>query len=364
MEKAPGETTEVPKSPRRLLVFALLWTAVSLALLGGVGLRPLWRHLSSQGWPEVPCVIQRFEVSAEPGRNPQFLPDLVFQYQWEGRSYTGTRLWPETKGRDDYEKFADIREPLLLASGGNSPSPAGAKTTCRVNPGNPAEAALRPEEWDIAGGRIFAAVFFSFFVLIGVGLLVGLTVKRFAYARHPPLVLEAVFSLFATLGLGGLLLGVLPMAVEWNRMADWKEVPAEIIWSRLAKHGGGRGGPTYSIDLFYRYQFGQREYRSTRVLDGPRTQAAKSKQAFIDAHPPGAPLRVFVDPAKPWHAVVDRNIGSLPWLVLIFGAFLAMGVWGLHWVWRDRRVEKQAPPPRAPRTRQARKARRRARWKK
>ncbi len=334
-------------------MFGLIWTAFS-SIFVVVGLGIAWKGMRVGGWDKVPCEIERFEIRAEMTKDPVFTPDLVFRYEIDGRRYEGTRLWPNKKGSDDYEDLAEIREALAQGPEGPRASPAGTVTECRVNPADPAEATLRGKGFaDLLGGLAFAG-FGGFFVLIGIGLLVGgirktgPRMKSAGSSREaPPFVGLIAFLFFGVAGLamlGGL---VLPKALEWASMRGWQPTPAEVIWSRVRSNSSS-DGTTYAVDLFYRYEVGGKEYRANRynVLGGS-SSGHSGKQAVVHAHPPESRLEVFVDPAKPWRAVVKRDLGWGALFALFPLPFMAVGVGGLWWYFRRR---KQGPSVSRPRT--------------
>jgi hypothetical protein len=343
-----------------LIVFGLIWTAFSSIFLV-VGLGIAWKAVTVGGWDKVPCEIERFEIRAEMKKDPVFTPDLVFRYEIDGRRYQGTQLWPNKEGSDDYEDLAEIREALAQGPEGTRASPAGTVAECRVNPADPSDATLRGKGLaDVAGGLTFA-LFGGFFVLIGIGLLIagikgaGPSAKSSRSAREaPPFVVLIFFLFFGVAGLGMLGGLVVPKALEWASMRGWQPTPAEVIWSRVRSKNSS-DGTTYAVDLFYRYEFGGREYRANRYdVMGGSSSGHSGKQAVVRAHPAKSRLEVFVDPAKPWRAVVRRDLGWGALFALFPLPFLAVGVGGLWWFFRRRKQGPTVSPPRPSRPMAAR----------
>jgi hypothetical protein len=330
------------KRPPGLLVFGLIWTAFS-SIFVVIGLGITWKAMKVGAWDKVPCEIERFEIRHDLKKDPVFTPDLVFRYEIDGRRYQGTRLWPDKKGSDDHEDLAEIRESLALGPEGPRESPAGTVAECRVNPADPSDAVLRGKGFaDLLGGLAFA-LFGGFFVLIGIGLMFGKMQGAGARAKSsgstkeaPPFVVLVFFSLFGLVGLGVLGGLVLPKALEWAAMRGWQATPAEVIWSRVRSKSDS-DGTTYAVDLFYRYQVGGREYRSNRYdLMGGSSSGRSGKLEVVRAHPAKSRLEVYVDPAKPWRAVVRRDLGWGALFALFPLPFLAFGVGGLWWFFRRR----------------------------
>ncbi|TAE78009.1 MAG: DUF3592 domain-containing protein [Verrucomicrobia bacterium] len=316
-----------------LIVFGLIWTAFSSVFVV-LGLSGLWKAVTVSGWERVPCEIERFEIRANAGKTPAFAADLRFHYEFDGRKYHGSHLWLEKEDGDDYEDLAEIREKFFRGA-------AGRQIECRVNPERPVESALLGSNaGQILGASCFV-VFGLFFVMIGVGLLRLGFKSGGARARSagsssdaPPFVTTVFFLFFAVAGLG--LLGglILPKALDWASMQRWKSVDAEVIWSRV-KHKSGSDGATYAVDLFYRYEFDGREYRSNRYdILGGSSSGRSGKEAIVKAHPAKSRLEVFVNPVEPWHAVVKRDLGWWGWFALFPLPFLGIGFGGLWWMLR------------------------------
>lgn len=339
------QSTSEPTPPKRqpgLIFFGLIWTAFS-SIFVVVGLGVAWKGVAVGGWDKVPCEIERFEIRADMKEDPVFTPDLVFRYEIDGRRYQGTRLWPQREGSDDYEDLAEIREALARGPEGPRESPAGTVTECRVNPADPADATLRGKGFaDLLGGLVFA-LFGGFFVLIGIGLLLGgikgtgAKTKSGGSSREaPPFLVGAFFLFFGVAGLGLLVGLVLPKALEWASMRGWQPTQAEVIWSRVRSKSDS-DGTTYAVDLFYRYEIGGKEYRANRYnLLGGSSSGRSGKLAVVRAHPAKSRLEVYVDPERPWRAVVRRDLGWGALFALFPLPFLAVGFGGLWWSFRRR----------------------------
>lgn len=300
-----------------------------------VGLWSLWGAVGKSRWDEVPCTLGKFEIVASP-KDPSFRPDLSFSYEYAGQRYTGTRLWADREGTDDYQKLSDIREPLFIGPEGFRSSLEGLATTCRVNPGNPAEAVLRfNRTGDFVLGTVFT-IMGSLFAMIGLSLSFGsLSRTMHSPAEGAPGAVGtgfsvAAFGLFALAGFGVLFGVVVPKAREWFAMRSWQETTAEVISGKVGSHRGNKGGTTYSVDFFYRYDFGGREYRSNRYdLLGGSSSGYDAKADVVRAHAARSKLQVFVDPEKPWHAIVKRSPGWWGLFALFPLPFIAVGVGGI-----------------------------------
>ncbi len=344
-----------------LVLFGIVWTAFS-SIFVGVGLSSVGKEFSTWKRDRVPCLIDRFEIRADQGSKPPFQPDLVFRYVVDGREYTGTRLWPEKKGVDDYEDLAEIREELGQGPEGPLERIQGVAAECRVNPADPADASLLGSGMgQVVFGGIFA-LFGGFFVLIGLAMVFGgFSGKQTRTPRSEKggdgasgCVVVVLFVMFGLAGLGMFGGLMLPKAIEWVSMRGWQETPATVIWSRVVEKDGDDGS-TYAVDLFYRYNFDGREYRSNRYdLIGGSSSGSAGKREVVRGYPPGSALTVFVDPEEPWRAVVQRNPGWWGLFFLFPLPFMSIGFGGLWWYFKKRREGNSVSRPLARRAAAAR----------
>lgn len=131
--------------------------------------RSYLRAREMRSWPEVPCVILSSELEERRHdlQSPrEFRVNVTFGYEWNGERRTSDRLSlrgsPWTSKRDLIEKRA-------------TEFPAGLRTTCRVRPGDPGFAILKPDS--LAPG--YSIWFPALFVVGGLGIAVrALTANR------------------------------------------------------------------------------------------------------------------------------------------------------------------------------------------
>lgn len=308
-----------------LLIFGIIWTAFS-SIFVVVGLKGALNEGKVQGWEEVPCAIEKFEITASKKNDPPFRPDVVFTYDHGGGKREGTKLWQDKEGVDEYEDLSELREKLW----------SDLDATCRVNRENSDEAVLIMDQSSIWGGLGFAA-FGGGFVLVGVGLIVAaIKGKNKAKAKSAKneegmggLLGCGFFGVFAVAGLGIFFGVVVPGAVTYFKMKGWEETSAEVIWSRVQSHSSD-DGTTYSVDVFYKYRVGDREFRSNRWdVTGGSSSGRSGKAEVMKAHPKGKKFVCFVDPDEPWRAVVHRKLGWWGLFGLFPLPFIAVGVGGL-----------------------------------
>jgi hypothetical protein len=333
------------------LAFGLFWTAFSsIFVAAGVGMA--WSSLGTLAWDKVPCVVERFEIREDPAKNEPFTAEVSFRYEAAGKMRTGTKLTSSGGGRSDYHKLAELRERFFA---GGAPAtdpfaveaPAGPRrepAQCRVNPADPDDAVLLADTGGIWGGLIFAT-FGGCFVAIGIGMIVasrsaskaakiGARTAAPAGNDSPRAILFPFFFLFGAAGLGVLLGLVVPAWFQFFSARTWVETPATVVWSRVRSHSDS-DGTTYSADVFYRYEFNGREYRSNRrsFFSGSSSGHA-GKQNTVDEHPPGKPIVCYANPRRPWEAVLERGLGWWALFTLFPLPFLAVGFFGLRWLLR------------------------------
>jgi len=291
-------------------------------LLGG----SLLKSIKTYGWTEVPATMIQSEVIHEIERDEPFRLNVSYHYQWEGRERTSDKYSFSKPTFDNYDEAAKAVSEL----------PTGAATVCFVNPQNPTETILRRDGLWLG---LFLVIPLTF-VVVGAGGIFFTWAPANARAealsapptnsnpRVPTMLFGAVFAL-----VGGALLvfWFLPTITKSLASSGWKETPCTVISSQVKSHSDN-DGTTYSVDIFYRYVFNGREYRSNRYeVFSASSSGRRAKAAVVKQHPPGSATVCFVNPENPQEAVLKRGVG---WSVL-FGivpiAFLLLGLWVL-WI--------------------------------
>lgn len=157
--------------------------------------------------------------------------------------------------------------------------------------------------------------------------------------------LLGLFALpFAAVGVGMLLLSVLPTLYDWARMQWWQPVPATLVSARLDTSRSSKSS-SYTVKASYRYQVAGREYQGDRVAisgggdnvgDFQEALGARLEQALRD----GAPVQVWVSPSDPSEAVIDRSLrpGLLALKMVFVVVFGGVGVGLLVHVLRPTRA--------------------------
>ncbi|MEI7910379.1 MAG: DUF3592 domain-containing protein [Verrucomicrobiota bacterium] len=340
------------------VIFAVVWISFSCMFVS-IGGGSFWKSLVQSTWQRVPCVVDEFQILDDPKQNEPFSTKVTFHYEAGGRERSGHHLYPArvpaaksgrkaeaedagnpaaNDGREsDYEKLANLQHQYLGA-------PAA---VCLVDRNDPDHAALMVKRGDFWGSLAFTG-FGLCFVGIGVGLLLqsirqirggvaaaaALTGQQRQSSQLSPLIGVPFFGLFAAAGCGMFCVISVPIVRNLVASSSWVETPATVVWSQLRTHSGDKGS-TYSPDIFYRYTFSGKAYRSNRsnlldVSSGGRS----GKEEVVRANPPGKAITCYVNPRQPWEVVRNRALG---WSVL-FGLFplpfMGIGLGGLWFVLR------------------------------
>ena len=153
---------ETTRSGRWFLVLL----GLTVALIGGlfVGLlgRSFLRAREMRAWPEVPCVILTSEVEErihDPQSPPEFRHNVSFGYEWLGEPRTGDHVSLRGSAWSSKHELAAKRAAEY---------PTGMTTTCRVDPGHPDFAVLKPDS--LAPG--YSIWFPGLFVVGGLGIAI------------------------------------------------------------------------------------------------------------------------------------------------------------------------------------------------
>ncbi len=318
-------------------VFALF--GIVFAIFGFSVLRTEAAHAS---WAATPCEILHFEIRHDRNRSDPFSADVAFRYLVPEGALESDKLHPSSSHYKEVRDLYEVKASVLGWQPGQPPPPFPIDGICYVNPQIPEEAYLirKPHSW-------VAAALFPLFGLTFASIGIGIMWSGFASRRKgkpvttatpdgemPPKFLIPFFLLFALVGAGTFAFLFLPMAKNWMAAKSWDEVPAEVVWSALRTHSGS-DSTTYSADILYRYQFEGHDYLSnTRSLMSSSSSNRSAHARRVEEHPPGTPITSFVNPERPWQAVVDPSIGAAALFALIPLAFFGVGLGGLVYTLR------------------------------
>lgn len=328
-----------------LIGFGIIWTLFS-SLFFLFGIKSIYDGIGRSQWSEVSCEVTEFKIPGnKPNLDPPFQPKVKYRYNWEGSTRHGDKLRPNKDGEEKFEKLGEIFEQYRN----------GKLKTCYVNPENPDESALVINNSDTLNGLI-PTLIGAGFMAIGFGLItlgrrekknktLALSSQTNTSDDTPAIILIPFFSVFALAGLGILFFVVVPAAIKYSAAKGWQETPAKVIWSKLRSHSSD-DGTTYSVDIFYRYAFNDRVYRSnTGSYTRSSSSGRASKEKIIKAHPRGAKIVCYVNPEKPWQAIRKRDLGWSALFALFPLPFIAIGIGGLWWMLRKHKKNTPTQNP-------------------
>lgn len=310
-----------------------LGTAIFLTFFGGffgglplMGVMQEWKSSNTNSWIETPCVFEQSALKSENGK-PALA--LSYQYDWLGVtrvsetiSATGNHYDSQLAAKRDLERW----QP-------------GSRHKCYVNPEPPYSAVLRQ-----TGSHINLAEigFFSIFIFIGFGLIIGGWASYFRRNRNPNApsapsrsnhshsgkLAGILFSfLFMAIGLGVTYALLVRPILAQRASVDWIQVPATIISSEVGEHRGD-DSTTYSVDIHYSYSYEEKPYTSDRYAfsSGGSSSGRGAKQQIVNKYPAGKEITIFINPLKPFDAVIIRELTNDIWFGLIPLVFFFAGL--------------------------------------
>lgn len=161
----------------------------------------------------------------------------------------------------------------------------------------------------------------------------------------------ALFALpFAGVGIGALLLAVLPTLYDWTRMQSWQPVEATLVSANLHT-SRSKNSNTYRVTASYRFQVTGQEVQGSRVAinegsdnigDFNQQLGTRLERALRD----GKTVRAWVNPSDVADSVIDRSLrwGLVAfWMVFVL-AFGGVGVGLLAYVWHVRKKDAARRP--------------------
>jgi hypothetical protein len=106
----------------------------------------------------------------------------------------------------------------------------------------------------------------------------------------------------------------------------WIETPCKVIWSHVRSHQSD-DGTTYSVDIFYEYQFDGETHRSNNYgFFGGSSSGHAGKKEVVDQYPRGSDQVCFVNPNLPEEAVLKPGWSWSAFLALFPLVFGGVGL--------------------------------------
>jgi len=306
-----------------LTLFFLVFLAAGLLFTGLMAME-LVQQVRQRDWPAVPCTIVRSGVGGE-STDGSYAASVEYRYEWQGRALTSSVIKTGYSGSESWNDAQSLVDAY----------PAGAASTCYVNPANPVEAVL--DRGSLWFGLILLIPLI--FVAIGAGGIWFAWRKRRPEAERPissrapgsgaaaRWVPVAVFAVFFLVGAGVFVAFCIPMYANYLAARDWTPTPCTIIVSEVQSHSGSKGGTTYNVHILYEYEVAGKTYRRDRyTFMGGSSSGREGKAAVVDAHPAGSKAVCYRNPANPRDAVFDRGwqweylLGLIPLVFVLGGA--------------------------------------------
>jgi hypothetical protein len=290
----------------------------------------VWKQVGPRFWTETPCRMLESDVVPNEKRSPKpYLLKVRYAYEAGGREHVGDVY---RVGESAFKSRAEAEE-LAERHG------AGVEAVCYVDPNDPSKAVLAHGiPW--IGLMIFLPLIFVLVGAVGVYAMwkTGSKPKEnrsiSAGARSGKGVGCLVFTIFLITGATGtFFLLVAPL----GRVLDarnWIATPCTIISSEVGYHRG-EDSATYSIDIYYRYEFDGREYRTDRYdFMGGSSSGRERKARVVRDFPAGSTQTCWVNADRPDEAVLNRDFrpvmlfGLIPLVFVVIGAIGLLGGFG------------------------------------
>lgn len=333
-------------------IIGRIFGSVFFAIFGAAGLffcvllvRDMYQNARTYTWIKTDCVVLDSKVTdnASRGDSP-YVFVMKYQYTWEGKEMTSDAYSLKAVTYSQYDEAKALTQKFK----------ADTRSICYVNPQSPKQAILkRPTLW-----LGFFLVIPLIFVAIGFGGLYATwrgTKKEVAEVPKPitakslkgsNVVAMAFFLLF--FGAGSLVawfLAIHPALKNWQAKS-WQVTPCTILSSRVQSHSG-EDGSTYSVDILYTYEFQGQAYKSSRYDFVPGSSSGyDGKAKIVSRYPQGLKTTCYVNPSAPYEAILSRGFRSdmLWWGILFPIPFLAVGLGGLIFTFRNRRAKSASSP--------------------
>jgi hypothetical protein len=263
-------------------------------------------------WQSVPCEIVESEVRESTYPSPWF---AYLRYTWStGESLRSSRT------------FGTYREAVLFTRRW----PAGSRSTCYLDPRDPAGALL--ERKGAGLGLLLFLPLPLLFVFIGAAGFYSVVFRVHPHLRvrrpgNPIAVRRFGAALLLAVGLGlfmAFLLGPVRHAIVAR---TWRAQECKILRSEVRRYATSKGSDGYSPEIFYSYTWDDYEHRSdTYSFFESFASGWASAQRITKGYRRGSTVACYVNPADPDDAILNRD-PSLGWLVGLLP--LALLAWGL-----------------------------------
>lgn len=308
------------------VILGLVFLAGGLALAWFLGVKGAMRAREVRSWERTPCVVEKANVKVDvpPSGEPVAKPDVIYTYTREGKEVTGSKVY-DSSAPDSVNELEE-----LLAGFRAAPN-----SVCYVNPDNLWESVLvQPTYWFSLGMMTLGGVF----ALVGLLFLTRRLWQRAGGGGSHGcgmIVGPAMCLIFA--GAGG--------ACLWFASRDdWKATAARmqqasctILYSAVktetssnSRKSGSK--TTYRPDIWFRYEWQGRQWHSEWADFSKGSYSSSNRSSAEDTvrrFPRDSSQTCWVDPERPWVAVLEKEARGSWLLWLVGGIFGGLGALGL-----------------------------------
>lgn len=318
-------------------VFGLFFAGMGLAFTAFL-IFDVFRSAKGRTWDRHEIQLLETKIESEKNKEEPFVLRVSYSYEVDGTTYHSDQYHYQETRSDEYEDLAIKLGRLKRKE----------SVRAYVNPDDPKEAVLYP-------GSLWKALWILFpliFVVIGGAAIVA-AVRTFRKKGEGTGGFEAISSnptrtVNGTVGmmiLGGIFTFVgmgltYPLLVKPFLLSQsakkWVETPCKIIWGKVRSHSSD-DGTTYSVDIFFSYQFEGEEHRSNRYnFIGGSSSGSSNKRKEVQRYLKDPNPVCYVNPKVPEQAVLVRELGVggllalIPVVVLLIGVSLTIGAFVKH----------------------------------
>ena len=294
-----------------------------------VGVWAAFSAIRTSTWQEVPCRFEKIKITQNKNEDNPFKLEVDYLYTWEGERYHSVQLETDSESREtSFEKLFELKKELTT------------RGTCYINKKNPSEAILKRSFISALLFGIAFSLFGSLFFFFGITTFQnrsGQTQAISSSAKNKNslkgnALAYIFFSIFALAGTAMFIGLILPKATRYLSSKSWVETEAQVIWSQV-RSSSSDDGTTYRPDIFYRYRYEGANYRSNGYsIVGGSSSGIEAKRKIVLAHPPKHRFTCYINPDKPWQALITRDLGWSALFALFPLPFMAVGFGGLWWL--------------------------------
>jgi len=295
-------------------------------------------------WKQIPCKIITSTIEEKPKTNSPYTFKVSYEYEFNARKHTSTVYKRGYKGADEYHKADKIAKRF----------PPGKNAECYVNPSHAPEAVLK------RGSLLFGFVllFPLIFVAVGAIGIYAMWFSRDKKGKIKPIASKSLrtkrknvgmflFCISALIGVAMFYPVTIRLTARTIDARNWHETPCKILSAKVRSHRGD-DSTTYSVHIFYEYQFQGQTYKSSRYgLSGGSSSGRAGKVEVVDAYKKAKNPVCYVNPKNPSEAVLQRGYSLALLAALVPPLFFAIGVGGIISIKRRKKkgLRSTAPGP-------------------